>query len=94
MSVEQVMEQYAADKLASTPAGKWIKFWGLDDPEAFIDDIEWVQRQIQGTVYKRIQTPPIFKFSHGPSGLEARENQVAYEKSDRYNQLRQKILAK
>ena len=36
-----------------------IQRWGIDDPEIFINDLEWVAQSIQKNVFKRIQSPPI-----------------------------------
>ncbi len=87
-----VMEQYLADKLASTQVGKWIEFYGLDDPKAFIDDLEWVLRQMRISVFKRIQMPPNITLTRGSFGFDFRENQAIYEQTDRYRELKQKIL--
>lgn len=91
--IETIMEQYKEDKLASTPVGKWIKFWDLEDPQAFIDDIEWILRQIQNSVFKRIQTPPIITLTRGSFGFDFRENQAAYEKTAKYMKLKEEILS-
>jgi NAD+ synthase (glutamine-hydrolysing) len=87
------MEQYLQDKLASTPVAKWVRFYGLDDPAAFIEDIEWLSRQVSGSVYKRIQTPPTIAVVRDTVSYDFRENQARYEASDRYRELRASILS-
>ena len=90
---ESLMEQYLQDKLASTPVAKWVRFYGLDDPAAFIEDIEWLSRQVSGSVYKRIQTPPTIAVVRDTVSYDFRENQARYEASDRYRELRASILS-
>ncbi len=88
-----VMERYYADRLASEPVGKWVRYYGLDDPRAFIDDLEWVLRQMRTAVFKRIQMPPNITVTRGSFGNDFRENQGAYEQTARYKELREAILA-
>jgi NAD+ synthase (glutamine-hydrolysing) len=90
--IEHVMRGYRDNKLADTPVAKWVRFWGLDDPQAFIDDLEWVLRQMRISVFKRIQMPPVINLSRGSFGFDFRENQGAYEQTDTYRQLRAEIL--
>lgn len=90
--IEHIMRGYRDNKLADTPVAKWVRFWGLDDPQAFIDDLEWVLRQMRISVFKRIQMPPVINLSRGSFGFDFRENQGAYEQTDTYRQLRAEIL--
>ena len=90
--IEKIMRQYLKDKLASTPVAKWIPFYGLDDPEAFINDLEWVLRQLRISVFKRIQMPPIITISRGSFGFDFRENQAIYEQTPEYCELKEAIL--
>ena len=71
----------------------WIRYYGLDDPEAFIQDLEWVLRTMKGSVFKRIQFPPIVMISRGAFGNDVREAQMRPETTRRYRELRNKILA-
>ena len=92
LGVEGVMSQYLEDKLASTEVAKWVKFYGLDDPQAFIDDLAWVLKQKNGNVFKRIQLPPAIKLSHVPAYAAFRENQSRFEQTARFQELEQAIL--
>ena len=92
LGVEGVMEQYLSDKLASTDVAKWVRFYGLDDPRAFIDDLAWVLRQKNGNVFKRIQLPPAIKLSRAPVYGALRENQSRFEPTSRFEELKQAIL--
>lgn len=90
---EALMSQYLEDKLASSPVGKWIGFYGLDDPAAFIEDLEWVAKQVSGSVFKRIQMPPTIAVVRDTTTFDFRENQVRFEQTEEYAQLKERILA-
>lgn len=90
---ERVMRAYLKNKLADTEAGKWIRYYGLEDPQAFIEDLEWVLRQMRISVFKRIQMPPNITLSRGSFGFDFRENQAIYEQTDSYRALKQQILS-
>lgn len=92
--IERVMRGYRDNKLADTPVAKWVRFWGLDDAQAFIDDLEWVLRQMRISVFKRIQMPPVITLSRGSFGFDFRENQADYEQTDTYRKLKAEILGK
>lgn len=91
--VEKLMEDYLSGDIFNTEAGRWMKFYGLDDPQAFIDDLHWVLNSIQNSVYKRIQMPPIIMVSRGSFGQDYRESQVRFPYSEKFNILRSQILA-
>ena len=90
---ERVMRAYLKNKLADTEAGKWIRYYGLEDPQAFIEDLEWVLRQMRISVFKRIRMPPNITLSRGSFGFDFRENQAIYEQTDSYRALKQQILS-
>lgn len=91
--VEEIMEDYLNGTLQDSEMGHWIRYYGLDDPEAFIQDLEWVLRTMKGSVFKRIQFPPIVMISRGAFGNDVREAQMHPETTRRYRKLRDKILA-
>lgn len=90
--IEDLMEQYLNKSIYETELGKWIHYYQLDKPKAFIDDLEWVLNKFELGVFKRLQTPPIVMVSRGCFGSDFRENQVKYEKSTRYLKLKEAIL--
>lgn len=91
--IEKMMQQYLDKSIYETELGKWIRYYGLDDPQKFIEDLEWVLQKFQLGVFKRLQTPPIVMVSRGCFGSDFRENQVSYEKSNTYLALKEAILA-
>lgn len=91
--IEKLMQQYLDKSIYETELGKWIRYYRLDDPQKFIEDLEWVLQKFQLGVFKRLQTPPIVMVSRGCFGSDFRENQVSYEKSNTYLALKEAILA-
>ncbi|MEG0176637.1 MAG: NAD(+) synthase [Anaerorhabdus sp.] len=91
--IEKVMESYLDGSLLKSDIGRWIRYYGLDDPTRFIDDLEWVLRTIQKAIFKRLQLPPAVVISRGSFGNDFRESQVNFQQTDKYQELRQLILA-
>ena len=92
--VERVMSDYLRDRLQASPVAKWVRYYGLDgNPQAFVDDLEWVLHQMSNNVFKRIQAPPNIMVTRGAFGMDFRECQVAFERTERYRELREQILA-
>ena len=90
--IEKLMQQYLDKSIYGTNLGKWIKYYGLDDPKKFIDDLEWILSKFELGVFKRLQTPPIVMVSRGSFGSDFRENQVKYQRSNAYLALKEAIL--
>lgn len=90
--IEKLMKQYLDGSIYKTDLGKWIRYYGLDDPKAFIEDLEWILNKFELGVFKRLQTPPIVMVSRGCFGSDFRENQCHYDKSDTYLALKKAIL--
>ena len=59
------------------------------EPRLFIEDLEWVERQVRVNYFKRIQAPPIVVLSKRAFGFDLRESQLpdysprAYERAKR-----------
>lgn len=70
----------------------YLKFYGLDVPEKFIEDLEWFLRLIELSIFKRIQMPPIVVVSRGAYGYDYRESQLRVESTKHYEELRAAIL--
>ena len=90
---ERIMKMYLDGSLQKGKMGRWICHYGLDDPEAFITDLEWVVRTMQFASFKRIQFPPIITISTGAFGTDVREAQIKAEKTEEYGRLREAVLA-
>ena len=70
-----LIQQYKNGSIWNHEVAKWLKFYHLITYEAFINDLNWVSEQIQSSVFKRIQMPPIILVSKGAFGSDFRENQ-------------------
>ncbi|MEG1463163.1 MAG: NAD(+) synthase, partial [Anaerorhabdus sp.] len=90
--VEAICESYLNGSLLNSEMGQWIRYYGLDNPKKFIDDLEWVISTMQKAVFKRLQMPPIVLVSRGSFGNDFRESQINAIPSMKYIDLKEKIL--
>ena len=91
-NIENIMEKYLDKTIYHSYLGKWIKYYGLDDPKKFIEDIEWILNKIDLGVFKRVQSCPVISISKSCFGNDFRENQTKFEKSQKYLSLKEAIL--
>lgn len=73
--LHQFVNQVKHNTLQDSEMMKYIKFYELSNYEDFIADINWIVKQVQLSVFKRIQSPPIIMVSRGAFGSDLRENQ-------------------
>lgn len=92
-SIEELMSLYLNGEIYKTRFGKYMKVYGLDDPQEFIKDLEWVIKQLYGSIYKRIQMPPIAVMSMTAFGTANLESQYSFIESEEYSKLRDEILS-
>ena len=92
VNVEDIMESYLDGSLLESNMGRWLRYYHLDKPEAFIQDLEWVLRQMRIAIFKRIQMPPIVMVTNSAYGSNKCEIQGTFENTRRYQKLRQDIL--
>lgn len=90
--IEEVMQAYLDKTIYDQEIGQWIRYYGLDDPKKFIEDLEWVTSTMARNVFKRFQMPPVVMISRGAFGSDYRESQLRCDCSSRYLQLREAIL--
>ena len=69
--IQQVKENNYTDQIFK----KWLDVYNLTNYNDFIEDIQWIIKQTQLSVFKRIQMPPIILVSRGAFGSDLRENQ-------------------
>jgi NAD+ synthase (glutamine-hydrolysing) len=66
----------------------------FSDTKEWIDDLEWVERQLRINYFKRIQAPPIIVLSKRAFGFDLRETQCPSYVPRRYDELKAQVLAK
>ena len=59
--------------------------------EEWIEDLEWVDRQLRVNFFKRIQAPPIIVVSKRAFGFDLRESQAPEYRPRRYGALREEV---
>jgi len=87
----EIMERYLHARLLDTPIGSWIKFYGLDEPRLFADDLHWIVTSMQRAAFKRVQAPPYLALA-SPASVHAELGpQAACELGSRYESLIRQI---
>ena len=61
-------------------------------PRAFVDDLEWVERQLRASCFKRIQAPPIVVLSKRAFGFDLRESQLPAYSPRAYERVKEALL--
>jgi len=92
VEVEQIMEDYLSGALMNSSMGRWLKYYHLDEGKRFIEDLEWVLRQMRVAVFKRVQGVPIVKVTRKSFGTNYQEVQGTCDVSMRYLKLKEEIL--
>lgn len=87
--VESIMEAYLDGSILNLPMGPYLKAYGLDIGQAFMDDLEWVINTRNRAIYKRIQSPPILTLSK--LGFP-NESQRPVIKTSHYKTLKEEII--
>lgn len=67
--------------------------WGVDRPDAFVADLEWFWRSMQGAVFKRVQAPPIIVTSKSAFGFDIRESMLPPHRTQEARALEARVLA-
>ena len=63
------------------------------DVNGWIDDLEWVARQLRVNYFKRVQAPPIIVLSKRAFGFDLRESQLPSYQTRRYGELKELALS-
>lgn len=93
-SCEEVMQWYLDGELAQrlNISEELLVRWGVDKPQAFVEDLEWFARNIQRNVYKRIQSPPVIVTSPSAYGFDIRESQLPWQTGPAFKRLKEQVL--
>ena len=60
-------------------------------PEAWLDDLAWVEDQLRVSYFKRIQSPPLIVLSKRAFGFDLRETQVPPYRPRRWRELAERV---
>jgi len=63
------------------------------DGEAWLADLEWVERQVRASFFKRVQAPPLLVLSKRAFGFDLRETQAPEYRPRQWRQLRARAAA-
>ena len=88
----KLMKQYLSRSIYKTEIGRWIKYYGLEDPAAFIEDVEWIRKNMQRNIFKRVQAPPVIAVTDYAFGSTRYETQGRIDNGMEYEKLKQEIL--
>jgi NAD+ synthase (glutamine-hydrolysing) len=88
------LEIYANDQWQALEIAPWIRYYHLDEPMNFVEDIQWFIKAWHFAVFKRIQFPPIVTVSRGSFGYDYRESQLPYVNDSVMEALLKRILEK
>ncbi len=64
------------------------------EPRAFVEDLEWVERQVRVNCFKRIQAPPIIVLSKRAFGFDLRESQLPEYSPRAWGRAKRALLGK
>jgi len=62
------------------------------DVQRWVEDLEWVERQVRINYFKRVQAPPIIVLSKRAFGFDLRESQLPEYRPRRYRALKESVL--
>lgn len=93
-SPEEILEWYLNGELQErlNIGNDLIVRWGMEDPEAFVQDLEWFVSTIQRNTFKRVQAPPIIITSRASYGYDIRESMLNFYATSLYSELKSEVL--
>lgn len=59
MSITDFMKQYIDGTIWNTEIASWMRYYGLDNPIAFLEDLKWYITTIEKNIFKGYQLPPL-----------------------------------
>ena len=90
--VTDLLQSYIDGSIYNTELGLWLKFYHLDKGPTFIEDLEWVMKQLKFSTFKRLQMPPVLIVSEIGFGDGRIESQGLIDEAKLYQELKQRIL--
>lgn len=92
-SIIDLLKMYLDGSIYTSEFGQWIRYYHLDEGTKFIEDLEWILRQMKTATFKRLQMPPILVVSNHGFGASKLESQGMLEGTKTYQELKAQILA-
>ncbi len=86
------LKTYQSGEWRNLDVANWMTYYGLDNPNRFIEDIRWFMKSWHSAIFKRIQFPPIITISRGSFGYDYRESQIPYTENHEVTELINQIL--
>ena len=63
MHVEDILRAYIDGCLLASSIGPYMRFYGLDDPQAFLQDLDWFLYTAKRNQFKHLQVPAIISIT-------------------------------
>lgn len=79
LSGETYLESYLSGEILTSKFAPWLSYYGLLEPQAFIDDFTWFINTMQRNGFKRIQCPPLLVISKKAFGNDFVEVQGSFD---------------
>lgn len=86
-----ILKEYINGQLLDSKIGHYMRDYGLDNPDTFIEDYTWVLNTMARNAFKRAQGVPMIVISESALGLDYIENQQPRIITQEMNQLIQEI---
>lgn len=94
-SAEDVMRWYAEGTLEKNLGvdAATLRRNNIDRPREFLRDMDWFTSQVNRSVFKRVQCPPIVLLSKTAYGYDRRESILPLNESLQYRRLKERVLS-
>ncbi len=90
--LHELIDCYLKDTNNEKVGYELMKRWNITNPKEFIKDLEWFDAQLQKSVFKRIQSPPIIITSKSSFGYDIRESILPYNRTKESEKLKEAVL--
>lgn len=80
LDVLTFMNRYLDGSLLESELGHWIRYYGLDEPKAFLEDLDWFLQTMDKNAFKGLQMPPLLSL-HAKTLSNTRKSQMRYDKA-------------
>lgn len=82
-ALSTLLQEYLDGSLLNGQIGPLMRYYELDNPENFLNDLDWILSSINKSVFKRVQGVPMIVISNAVLGLHRLENQMPRIYSDK-----------